>query len=102
MLLLALLAFEKPPKLLSNALHDIKDMLVGLLIRFREELQDGLKLPLCVERKAEGSVEPMFSRIRFLGWLAVFEMFPIHSDFPLAHTLPGTPWPNSNTAPAVS
>ena len=62
MLLLTLLALENPPKLLSNALHDMKNMLVRRLIRFREELQYGLKLPLCVERKAEGSVESMFQQ----------------------------------------
>ena len=62
MLLLTPLALENPPKLLSNALHDMKDMLVGRLIRFREELQDGLKLPLCAERKAEGSVKSMLKQ----------------------------------------
>ena len=59
---MALLALEKPPKLLSNALHDMKDMLVGRLIRFREELQDRLKLPLYVERKPEGSVKSMLKQ----------------------------------------
>src|SRR4029077_3253245 len=37
-------------------------MLVRRLIRSREELQYGLKLSLCVERKAEGSVEPIFQQ----------------------------------------
>jgi hypothetical protein len=62
LLLLALVALEKSSKLLSNALHDMKDMLVGRLILFREELQDGLKLPLCAERKAEGSVKSMLKQ----------------------------------------
>jgi len=61
-LLLALLALEKPPKLLSNALHDVKEVLVRRLTGIREELQDGLKLPLCAEGKAEGSVKSMLKQ----------------------------------------
>ena len=58
------MALENSPELLSDALHDIKDMLVGRFTRSREELQDGLKLPFCAERKAEGSVESMFQQDR--------------------------------------
>ena len=96
---MAPLALENPPKLHSDALHDIEKLLVRRLIRSREELQYGLKLSLCVERKAEGSVEPMFqqdwrlgfSRIGFLGWLAVcVKCFAIHSE------LSTRPYPTGN------
>jgi hypothetical protein len=55
LLLLALLAFEKPPQLLSNALHDLNEMLVRRMMRICEEFQDGLELSFCVERKAEAA-----------------------------------------------
>src|SRR6476660_8781315 len=59
---MALLALEKPPKLLSDAFHDIQKMLVRQLTRSREELQNGLKPSLCVQRKIEGSLESMFQQ----------------------------------------
>ena len=57
---MAPLALENPPKLLSDAFHDIQKMLVRQLTRSREELQYGLKPSLCVQWKIEGSVESMF------------------------------------------
>ena len=60
-MLMALLALENPPKLLSDAFHDIQKMLVRQLTRSREELQYGLKPSLCVERKIEGSVKSMLA-----------------------------------------
>src|SRR5262249_29064858 len=74
LLLVALLALENPPKLLSNAFHDVEKMPVRQLRRSREELQYGLKPSLCVQRKIEGSVESKFQqdwRPRFQqDWLA--------------------------------
>src|SRR6478609_2187573 len=66
---MALSALENPPKLLSDAFHDIQKMLVRQLTRSGEELQYGLKLSLCVERKIEGSVESMFEQ----DWLPRFQ-----------------------------
>src|SRR5262245_55404325 len=56
LLFLGPLALDNPPKLFSNALHDLQKMLVRPFTCSREELEYRLKLRVCVERKPAGRV----------------------------------------------